>query len=83
MFPQFLWLVLNPLTLKFLDNLTEEAREHADEFITAFVPNYDELPEEERKAYFRAIRQDIEELATYYRETLESGDLELAREIGK
>ena len=67
----------------YLDNLTEAAREHADELITAFVPNYDELPEEERKAYFRAIRQDIEELANYYRETLESGDLQLAREIGE
>ena len=68
---------------QYLDNLIQEAEETAEEFVLAFIPNYNELDDEDRKAYFKAIRKDVEELATFYRESLEAGDVNLAREIGE
>jgi|GEM_PF-5356712 len=68
---------------QYLDNLMQEAEEKAEDLVLAFIPNYNELDIEGRKAYFRAIRKDVEELATFYRESLEAGDINLAREIGE
>ncbi|MEM9271524.1 MAG: tape measure protein [Cyanobacteria bacterium P01_F01_bin.143] len=68
---------------QYLDNLIQEAEDTAEEFVLAFIPNYNELDDEDRKAYFKAIRKDVEELATFYRESLEAGDTNLAREIGE
>ncbi|MDJ0900248.1 MAG: peptidoglycan DD-metalloendopeptidase family protein [Xenococcus sp. MO_188.B8] len=69
---------------QYLERLIDDAREHAHEIVTAFIPKFDDLEnDDDRKRYLKAIRQDIEELAQFYRETLNEGDLEHAREIGE